>query len=144
MNAGGCTAKGEAVVVDLPGNRPLFLLFKGPHGDVTSEAHSLTVGRREGAWALSLAQMPKMVTFDNLMDPKSVKAVNPAALKDTFGAEVQLKSVLVENAFSLVSRGKLKKYIPWIYSLGRYSLSGENNISDNRLSSELYTIDFVR
>jgi hypothetical protein len=144
MNVGGCTAKGEAVVVDLPGKKPLFLLFKGPHGDVSSDAYALTEGRRQGPWALSLAQMPQMVTFDNLLDPKSVKAVHPDALEDALGAGVQLKSVVVKNTFFFATRGKLKKYIPWIYSLGRYSLSGEINISDNRVSSRLYNIDFVR
>jgi len=70
LDVSQCTVKGEAVVVDLKDRGSLFLVFKGPHGDMSSMVRSML---RTGAggmppnlpprWQLAISEIPMMVTY---------------------------------------------------------------------------------
>ena len=150
MDVSQCTVKGEAVVVDLKDRGALFLVFKGPHGDMSSMVRSVL---RMGAggvppnppprWQLAPDEMPMMVTFRNLSDPKSVLEADPSDLSKTFGPGVSLDSVIVETTDDSVTWGKVYTALPWLKNIGDRMLDGRFGTSTNETSSRLQKSDFI-
>jgi hypothetical protein len=58
--------------------------------------------------------LPLLVTFDDVTDPKSVKLVDPANLAGTFGSGFALKSITVEITDETVTEGKVESVLGWL------------------------------
>jgi hypothetical protein len=109
---GGVGVKGEAVVVDLGERGVLFGLidwnsydefydaFPYPKGGGQATADGIryynTLEPGRSAPLTNPKYWPQMVTFGDLHDPKSVKAVDPDDLAAAFGEGVSLKGITVE------------------------------------------------
>jgi hypothetical protein len=107
---------GEAVAVDLPGGRTLFALLTGQDGYVDYAGNGVSTvfrvmdrdGSRKGGphelWPRVPVirepitdPLPKLVTFKDNRDPKSVETVEPANLAKSFGPGVRLKRITVQS-----------------------------------------------
>jgi len=141
VRAGGGGLRGEAVAVDLPDNRTLFVLLKtegraerlasaatlalsGKKPDEVREVDAyVSPVRSLGGWfggaeaEPERAQWPMMVRFGDIADPKSVRQVDP----DTIGVQ----RIHLETTDDEVTVG-IEKRIPWIDHLEDY-LADPNN-----------------
>ena len=98
----------------------------------------------KGPRAVVVEDMPFMVRFKDVSDPKSVEAVDPSTLDLSFGTGVQIRDVTLEMTADRVTTG-IAKILPW---LGQYSgtmLDGnrlERLDKDLGLSNHLTTAAF--
>lgn len=125
-------SRGEAVTVDLPNGRTLFVLLKtgALHGDVATISMATldpafnndmpeSVARivdRQGVRSraiVSASDYPVLVTFRDVSDPESVERTDPAALDKHFGSGVRLKRITVELTDAAVTTGIEKKLV-WL------------------------------
>jgi hypothetical protein len=102
---------------------------------------SLNQFRGEREW--SLDDLPDLVTFDNVNDPRTVKLVDPRNLEASFGPGVRLTRAtiaIVDNSTPL-TKG-IEKKLPWIVELkGNYLVNfgtTETATSNNSLVSKLH------
>lgn len=148
--------KGEAVAVDLGARGVLFALIDWDSYDEVGKTFPYTAARgipdriryfknlKPGLKAdLARAQWPRMVTFADMKDPKSVKAVNPDDLAATFGPGVAIKSVTVEITTDPVTWG-IEKWLGWLPALGGGYLDGQFSGGGPELSNILYGGNFSK
>ncbi len=146
---------GEAVIVDL-GEKKLFgLLERDTYNEVfytfpTGKAplsessiayyKSLPIGTKA---ILDKKHWPRMVTFADLKDPKSVQPVNQNDLAKTFGEGFKLENIQIEITDESVTRGNVNRYFWWFsdYKNKKARLNGSTSIaiSTNELSDNLGT-----
>jgi hypothetical protein len=164
--------RGEAAVVDLGPRGLLFALLakRAPNGSVGSSgdyAHylPLEVFKRTGALKYSshgqrgamMAQLstmrgakaeltreeiPFLVRFRDINDPKTVEAVNPNDLAKSFGEGVRLKRATIEMTGDPVTTGIEKRLPAWFVEIRgkKASLDGDTSIArriDGPLSNKI-------
>ena len=155
-------ATGEAAYVELPGNRYLFALLGGGPSNSGPQTNALNIFQdqlpRKGLERFAVlstsrfkteipeSQYPLLVTFTDLTDPTTVKAVDPENLAATFGPGVSLKRLTLEITDEPVTEGKIEQVLGWWCDLRkkRARLNGSTSIaiSDNELSNNLGTGSF--
>jgi hypothetical protein len=99
---------------------------------------------RPGAHDLSPNEMPRLVTFDDIRKPSSVRQVDPTNLDEAFGKGARVNFIKVERELAFVTRGRIKKVLPWVDKLGRRSLAGTTVIFTNALPNVIFRSDFLR
>jgi hypothetical protein len=166
-------ARGEALYLDLgPGRRPLIALLtshrdeKGRYGnwgeaspfnvlarlygekftDYGSKNENIPVlVRHRGAKAISpsIGDLPDLVTFADINDPKTVMAVDPQDLAATLGPGVKWKSITIEITDEPVTSG-IEKKLPWISEYDDKLLDGHKpgQQGDGSLASDMNTSSF--
>jgi hypothetical protein len=122
-NTGGSAQEtGEAVVIDLGGGRYVFSLMTGgsdlmleafadrrvPGESVIEFARKLA--REKPAATLPFSKGPRLVTFTDINNPKTVKLADLVA---TSGAGVKLKRITVEITDDAVTKGEVEKVLGW-------------------------------
>jgi hypothetical protein len=85
---------------------------------------------------------PRLVTFTDIRDPKSVQAVNPDDLAASFGPDVKLKRITVQITDDLVTTG-IEKRLRWLGQYYAKMLDGSANNNSQALSNNLSKIDFT-
>jgi len=122
----GSSATGEAVVVDLGNGRYVFSLLNNaatlPFESFVEYYNSKKTGidvlrdvkDEKLAAELRFDNLPILVTFTNLENPKSIKRVEPDNLQGTFGPGVRLLSVTLEVTDEHVTRGQVQTLAGWI------------------------------
>jgi hypothetical protein len=165
-------ARGEALYLDLgPGRRPLVALLtkkyrkgmpwahwdeiqpttilarvydeKLDRGDSSGDAWRERIFRHRGAREIAPGDLPDLVTFADINDPKSVTAVDPDNLEATLGPGVKWKRVTLEVTDEPVTTGIGKK-LPWLASYIDRMLDGHRpgQPSDGSLASKMNTASF--
>ncbi len=162
---------GEAVAVDLSGERTLFALVTDQemlperHFDrlkVNSGsdrvANIRAIASHRGATAeLSCKAVPKdarsyeavdpqydcpmLVTFKDIKDPTSVKRVDPQDLSASFGAGVKLKAITVEITDYAVTTG-IEKRLEWWRQYADKQLDGSRYNDSRKFSNSLNRLSF--
>lgn len=156
-SSGGRTGAGEAIPIDLGPRGVLFALMTPRNEDGTpSNTSPVSVPfdaiykRVKGDWprvmsrlrtletplALQPGEIPFLVRFRDLKDPKTVEAVDPQTLAASFGDGVRLKSVTLEFVSSGIwplylfgipgarlTTG-IETWLPWLNQLGGRYLHG--------------------
>jgi hypothetical protein len=144
--------RGEAVVVDLGERGVLFALINSGSYREVSETFPYTAAKgipdrirhfknlEPGLKAdLARKEWPRMVTFGDLSDPKSVKAVEPHDLAAAFGEGVSLKGITVEITDEPVTWG-IEEWLSWLPEYYDRMFDGRrfNTIeAENRLANSL-------
>ena len=143
MGIGGCDLKGEAVPVDLGAKGKLFMLLCGSNSYQMDGVIGDIMDARYGAdsWDLDPDELPRLVTFDNLADPRTVEAVDPQHIDKNFGAGVRLRSIHAEYTREPITRGQIERVLPWLEG-PRQMLDGRGIVTTNNLSSQLSTGHF--
>lgn len=130
--------RGEATIVKLPKGRYLFALLNYNAfftANVFEESKKLLSASGE-RWAKQLSRLqgrtepravprklyPLLVTFGDIKNPISVRAVAPDDLAATFGPGYHLKRMTLEITGEPITKGRVEKLLGW--------LSGEH-ISDS-------------
>jgi hypothetical protein len=152
----GASARGEALVVDVPGG-PIFVLMKPPEGSKHDNLAKMSMAaldpdykfdwmesarRISGSWStlrgdVPRADWPMMVRFRDLNDPKSVEKVDPAA--------IGVKRIALETTGDDVTTG-IEKRLGWFSQyLDRHLDGTSSSIEDlttNSLGSHLSARSF--
>jgi hypothetical protein len=131
-----CSARGEAIPVDLGPKGYLFITLRGLpiRGARNSNpamlhflafipvarigAHTYyddlrTIGRQRPNGPLDNRFLPLLVRFEDLSDPKSVEAVDPAHMDQIYGPGARMVSATVAVTDDPVSTG-IEKVLPWL------------------------------
>lgn len=142
----GVRTRGEAVVVDLPGQRALVVLIPDSevaqaaldpnwHNDWVENARRISSGRTPGG-PLPLKPAPVsgsfanpadgaiLVSFRDIDEPKSVELVNPDNLAASLGAGVRLLKITVQPTTDPVTTG-IDKKLKWLRAYFDSSLTGQ-------------------
>ncbi|MEM9999799.1 MAG: hypothetical protein AAF940_02860 [Pseudomonadota bacterium] len=113
---------GEAVVVDLGDGQYLFgLLGTGGTAQCAIDWGTDTwwpdgarnVSRHVSAVPLEGSCRPRLVTFDDIDDPASVKRVDADDFAASFGADYTLQSITLEITNEPTTEGKVEALIDW-------------------------------
>jgi hypothetical protein len=121
----GSKVEGEASFVEVAPGRYLFALLSG--GGEAQLAHSVffadpgmnNAERNDwlqdfkGSAAVPRNNDPRLVTFTDISDPKSVRRVDPDNLAASFGPGYRLRSVTLEITDEPVTNGEVEKVLPW-------------------------------
>ena len=148
--------KGEAVAVELAPGKYVFVLLEGMR-DIATLVYGKTFFQNEGInskeaqrlastealWAFLESPQPakrvrpkfypRMVTFQDINKPASVRLVDPYNLSASFGPGYRIKSMTIEITDEPVTRGEIEKVLGWWceyrakYFVERY---GQNVIND--------------
>lgn len=155
--------KGEAVAVDLPGGRVLIALLSRPNSvagaryyafdallgrqwdgpqDYVSRLQSLV--QQQHAGVLPRIAYPELLTFRDIQNPASAKAIDPEDLERDFGQGVRLRRITVQitgEEFTTVIERKL----PWLHALSRGgTLGGQGPLNYENPALNYGYIDFKR
>ncbi len=148
----GSRAYGEAPFVDLGERGILFAALK--YNFTTRIYPTLFTGKTYGAWPhggvpdyakarnfeveLGEGNFPKLVYFEDLKDPISVKEAPPQKLSEVFGEGVSLKAIRIEATEDKLEK-KVDKVISWLPQYrgklldGRkiHTIKAENKLANN-------------
>ncbi len=117
--------KGEAIYVDLDG-KPLFVLLGGAgdlmywtlkrtRNDIGAYSQSIRrIKHQTSPIAVPRKLWPAMVTFGDVNDPSSVRAVDPDDLTATFGAGYAITGVTVQSTDEPVTEGVVEQVLGWL------------------------------
>lgn len=162
-------SKGQAVYVDLgSGRRPLIALltvptaglpgmgprrwfFKEPIGIIADHCDDLKrlqdiidvvekMDECEAPISIEIADLPDLVTFADVNDPKSVMLADPRNLSAAFGPGITWRSITLQATSNPIVTG-IDKQLPWLTGMGTY-LSGRNIRMGNSLPEMLSGADF--
>ena len=130
--------RGEAVAVEVLPGRWLFQLLEGwdvwllPSlvrpglgENALKGVRTIEVLRAAGAAPLGATfsvptdTMPKMVSLDDISDPKTVQWLDSTDLAATFGPGVSLVSVTLEVTDDPITEGRIEAVLPWLEAVGR-------------------------
>jgi hypothetical protein len=153
----GNSVRGEAAVVDLGGGRYLFALMDGA-SDMPYRAFSQLMGkddsflsfarklaREKPSAALPLEKAPRLVTFADINDPKTVTLVDPGNLAAAFDPDVTLTGINVEITNESVTEERIGAVLGWITAFNDKQFDGKRyrDLQNNSLANALGSGDFV-
>lgn len=121
-SGGSAARKGEAVVIELPSaekTRYLFALLQG--GYLANGIY-----KTDRNWYTGIADLddlspkvlkgknrPRLVMFEDVSDPNSLKLIDPDDLAASLGAEYSLKAITIEITDEDMTKGKLEEVLKW-------------------------------
>ncbi len=111
--------------------------YKPPLSE-TSEAYWSSLQQFRGDRDWSLDDLPDLVTFDDVNDPRTVKLVDPRNLEASFGQGVRLTraSIAIVDNDTPLTRG-IEKKLPWITPLDGNYLSNFGSAKTSSAGSSL-------
>src|ERR1700733_455083 len=162
---------GEALYLDLgPGARPLIALLTssihdkygverrwtkdaGPNDNLLAQLYGqpsadfmdnvARLGRLRGPRRITPADLPDLVTFADVNDPKSVIEVNPNDLPATLGQNVTWNEVTLEMTDEPITTG-ITARLPWLSASFEKKLrrDGSDHGAKHELANKLSSFDF--
>jgi hypothetical protein len=163
--------RGEALYLDLgPGARPLIALLTsslrdkhsvdyrwtrdaGPNDDLLAQLYGppsadfmgnvARLSRMRGPRRITPADLPDLVTFADVNDPKSAIEVNPNNLQATLGQNVTWNEITLEMTDEPITTG-IKAKLPWLpaYFAKNLRLDGSDHGAKRELTNKLSSFDF--
>jgi hypothetical protein len=144
VGGGNAYVRGEAVVVDLGYRGKLFMTVGEDHyflfrvfpfskGGNTPEGiayYSHLKNAKASILGLENAK-PQLVTFTDLNNPLTVKAVDQDNLSATFGMGIKLKDITAETTDEPMTSGIIDAVLPWLKGLQQKEarLNGNTSIA---------------
>jgi hypothetical protein len=158
--------RGQALYLDLgPGARPLIALLTthlhpkygkamrwsrdgGPDDNLLAELYGpplphvlddvARVARMRGAHRITPDDLPDLVTFADINDPKTVIEVNPNNLQATLGPGVSWNEITLESTDEPITTG-IRAKLPWLPAYYGLTLDGDRYHNKNTLANSLGT-----
>jgi len=158
--------RGEALYLDLgSGAKPLIALLTnrirgyygwsrsaGPRLELLSDLYNVVpsadymdtvskIAKQRGPHKIEPNQLPDVITFADVNDPRSVILVDPDNLRATLGPSFTWDEITVEVTDEPVSTG-IEQKLPWIPYYVCGELDGDHGRRPATLASRLTTADF--
>ncbi|RWL80671.1 MAG: hypothetical protein EOR67_30985 [Mesorhizobium sp.] len=126
-----------------PSDNLLTELYGPQSEDVLDDISRLA--RMRGAHRITPGDLPDLVTFVDIKDPKSVIDVDPNDLKATLGPDVSWNEITLESTDEPVTEG-IEKKLTWLpaYNSKGATLDGSPYSSKNTVANILYPWDFYQ
>lgn len=151
--------RGEAVAVDLGARGVLFALLRserttdhaqyvvyetfpwpgGPGGEITKNGR-LFYQALDAKADLRIGQLPMMVRFKVIADPKTVEKVDPNSLEVSFGQGVKFSKATIQMTKDPVTF-RIDSYLPWLAS-SKGAVTGKTFADPNNAGPENYITSF--
>lgn len=140
MAIGGCRLNAEAIPIKIGDKGSVFMLLSGNEraGFLASYyPGAIQAGRPKGdpkkPWSVPIDKAPMFVRFRDLKDRRTVELIRPNAFAEAFGEGVALASIKCEGTTDWLTKGAIKKLLPWLKDIGPYNFdetipNDENNI----------------
>lgn len=160
----GGSYKGEAVAVDMGEKGVLFALLRSRKSidyplyilvnafkqyfnglSVVDDMRALKATRPHEKTELAFEDIPMLVRFRDINDPKTVELVEPDDMEKYFGKGVKLVSARLEVTDEPVTK-LIEEWLPWIREYYDTHLDGDRYSSSNaknRLANDLASGDFA-
>ena len=130
---------GEAVRWSRDGGPGLRLMSRlyglAPSGDVSR------IARLRGSREITPDDLPDLVTFADINDPKTVIEVDPNNLQATLGPGVSWNEITLESTDEPITTG-IKAKLPWLPAYRDRMLNGDPLHYAHTLANSLSTFDF--
>lgn len=124
MSIGGCDLKAEAIPIKIGDKGWAFMLLSSNEQDGFDPEYypgAIQAGRAKShpkqPWNVPFDKAPMFVRFRDLKDRMTVELVRPNAFSQAFGTGVSLVSIKCEMTNDWLTRGKIKKTLPWIETI---------------------------
>lgn len=151
--------RGEAAVVELPNGKYVFALLYGTMaysvfkdkfnfegGDETIPAARAFSKLRETR-EIPPDKYPRMVTFGDIRDPKSVMKVDKSNLASVVGTDARIARMTLEITAEDISTGRVRDILPWIDDYYDKMLDGdrlESSRAKDHFANSLTPAHFVK
>jgi hypothetical protein len=125
-----------------PGTRQMSRLYgQAPSEDFMDDVPR--IARTRGPRRITPADLPDLVTFADINDPKSVIEVDPNDLQATLGPGTAWNEITLESTDEPVTKG-IELKLPWIpaYFEKNLRLDGSNHGATHELANILSWFDF--
>jgi hypothetical protein len=123
-----------------PGDNLLASLYgETLQGDVLNYVRR--IARMRGARQITPADLPDLVTFVDINDPKSVIEVDPKDLQATLGPNVTWHEITLESTDEPITTG-IKMSLPWLPAHYYGMLDGERYSAGKTIANTLSAADF--
>ena len=99
------------------------------------------IARARGPHTITGKELPDLVTFENVNDPKSVLSVNPNDLPAMLGSAVSWNEITLESTDEPITTG-IKNKLRWLPAYYRGMLDGERYSAKKTLANTLSAADF--
>jgi hypothetical protein len=130
-----------------PGVKMLSELY-GPQQSADGQSYSaafmanvVRIGRIRGPHKLAATDLPDLVTFADIGDPKSVIEVDPNDLQATLGPDISWREITLEMTDEPITTG-IRTKLPWIPAYYDSMLDGAHYQNKNTLANRLGTGEF--
>jgi hypothetical protein len=137
MAIGGCELKAEAIPIKIGEKGWAFMLLSSNERDGFNPEYypgAIQAGRSKAnpkrPWSVPFDKAPMFVRFRDLKDRMTVELVRPNAFSEAFGKGVALVSIKCEVTNDWLTRGNVKKQLPWLRELS-YHKFDETILSDH-------------
>jgi hypothetical protein len=123
-------AKGEAVFVDLGGQRSLIALLRSgefaqnghfplsvvpAHFNLNRDHQYTSLASLRGRWELADKDLPTLATFSDANNSATLRVIRPDQLEQAFGPNIRWRGVVIEMTTDPVTRG-LETRLPFLVS----------------------------
>jgi len=120
--------EGEATTIDLPDGRTLFALIDEWQQETVYRSFADLLPESRGDWLGHIAGLqgvrevpakwrPKIVMFEDINKPGSLKKVEPGKFGETLGPGYALRSMTIEVTKEPVTKGVVASKLPWLETL---------------------------
>ena len=147
---------GEAVTIELAQGQYLFALLGEEAGrargafapDMQREKPDRVYGTLEDlreSRDLQLPLYPRLVTFDDIADPSTVRQIDPGDLSASFGSGYRLQSITLEITDEPITQGRVEQVLGWLNDVWPNRLDGDrfgNTRAPNQLANSLSANSF--
>ncbi len=144
--------RGEAVIIDLGDRGYVFVLVgRGPEefrsafpyrSNDLREVIKYYNNLENGAQAVLEKSHPRLVMFDDLNDPMTVKGIDRLKMDEVLGEGVTFKRATIEITDDPMTTG-IENMLPWLKNL-KANLDGTSGTFSNKLSNTLHVGNFRR
>jgi hypothetical protein len=150
IGTGGCELKAEAIPIKIGEKGWAFMLLSGNEQDGFRAPYypgAIQAGRSKSnpkqPWSVPFDKAPVFVRFRDLKDRMTVELVRPTAFSQAFGKGVALVSIKCEVTNDWLTRGKVKKLLPWLDELGNLVIDQSAPGQPRSLISQISKSNFV-
>jgi hypothetical protein len=133
----------QGVIWDWPRHNLLDRLYGRPSNDSAFMDEIARLGRMRGPRKINPDDLPDLVTFASVSDPKSVIEVGPNDLQATLGQGITWNEITFEMTDEPITKG-IELKLPWInaYFQNNFRLDGTAYGSSRKLANMLSWSDF--
>jgi hypothetical protein len=143
VNPQAHAAEGQAVFVDLGGQRSLIALLRSgryaedfnfplrvvpAHFRLTTDRQLASLSSLRGKWDLAEKDLPTLATLSDPNDSATLRIVRPDELEQIFGRNIRWRGVTIEMTTDPVTRG-LEARLPFLISQKRILQTANQNPS---------------
>ena len=150
MSIGGCDLKAEAIPIKIGDKGWAFMLLSSNEKDGYDPEYypgAIQAGRAKShpkqPWNVPFEKAPMFVRFRDIKDRMTVELVRPNAFSEAFGKGVALVSIRCEVTDDWLTKGKIRKLLPWLGDVGGRSLDMTKATNYSDLTTIIQGTNFV-